>query len=241
MPSIITRGAASARGFGNALSSLVPEITDPVLGDFYKGGYYLGLINIGSDVYRLIISPKPQTSFGGILITGGGGTVPTLTTNDGKFNTDTLAPISLLCSSAKQLSINGYTDWYVPSRDELEMMYRYMKPAAGDNFVGARSNARGEVGVIANGVNQFSIPTGNAYTTTSPAQIPLTNFQTGGAQAIESGVYDVVLSSTVGADLWAGVPAALCTIWANGQQTIANPQSAFATRAMRRELYIPPP
>ena len=38
---------------------------------------------------------------------------------------------------AAGLSIGGYTDWYVPARDELERIWRYLRPTSANNYVTA--------------------------------------------------------------------------------------------------------
>lgn len=235
MPLQSARGAAAATGFGENLKQVAP-ITEPNIGDFYKGGYYFGMINIGADTYRLMVAPKAEGSIVAPMVTGGGGVVPDQTTNNGRFNTDTMAPISLCCATAKSLTINGFNDWYVASRDEAELLYRNLKATPDANFTGARANARGETGSTANGVNVNSVPPGDAYTTSVPGLTSVPLFRSGGAQAIEGASYDVFLASGVGAANWAdGVPAALCQLSSNGQQTIAGPQTGFTTRVIRRE------
>ncbi|MGN7007221.1 DUF1566 domain-containing protein, partial [Neisseria sp. P0008.S004] len=73
---------------------------------------------------------------------------------------------------ALQLNIAGHTDWYLPSRDELELCYRNLKPTDENNWASFRD-----------GDNPSSLPTGYPYTEQSPQQTSATAFQGGGSEA----------------------------------------------------------
>lgn len=107
---------------------------------------------------------------------------------------------------ARNLNIGGYTDWYIPARDELELMYRNLRPQTANNAIVRRSGgspqiidlssggAQSGIGdttsiVIANGVNANSEPVGAAYTTLVPARTSVALFQTGGAQALAATIH----------------------------------------------------
>lgn len=107
---------------------------------------------------------------------------------------------------ARNLNIGGYTDWYIPARDELELMYRNLRPQTANNAIVRRSGgspqiidlssggAQSGIGdttsiVIANGVNDNSEPVGAAYTTLVPARTSVALFQTGGAQALAATIH----------------------------------------------------
>lgn len=90
----------------------------------------------------------------------------------------------------------GYTDWYVPARDELELVWRNLKPVTNDNYAVANRydaaaytrDANLDDTVITNGTNRHSDPVGAAYTAGSPAQTSVAAFQsTTGAEKMEFG------------------------------------------------------
>jgi hypothetical protein len=95
---------------------------------------------------------------------------------------------------ANNLTINTYSDWYVPARDELELIWRNLKPITNNNYtVADRPTAAtpnyqnlGSLGDTANthGLNNNSDPQGVAYTTTVPGRTAVAAFQSGGAEAM---------------------------------------------------------
>jgi hypothetical protein len=106
----------------------------------------------------------------------------------------TVYPAAHFCND---LSIGGYSDWYLPARDELELIYRNLKPVTDNNYTvadratGATPDYKnlGSLGDTANthGLNNNSSPQGVAYTAGSPAQTGVAAFQTGGAEAMTFG------------------------------------------------------
>lgn len=106
----------------------------------------------------------------------------------------TVYPAAHFCND---LSIGGYSDWYLPARDELELIYRNLKPVTNNNYTttdrptGATPDYKnlGSLGDTANthGLNNNSSPQGVAYTTTVPGQTSVAAFQSGGAEAMTFG------------------------------------------------------
>lgn len=149
-----------------------PVPTEP--GTPYGGGFYAGRIMIAEQAYALVVAPKAQ---------GGGGilqwkTVQTSTDgtdsrNDGWANTQAmiqagsaLHPAAAFC---RGLNINGYNDWYLPSQDELEILYRAFKPTTRNNSTG-------------HGANPSAIPPTGNYTTGNPTQTSVAEFRSGGGE-----------------------------------------------------------
>jgi uncharacterized protein (TIGR02145 family) len=168
---------------------VVPSFPTPVTdaGVYFSqyGGYYAGgNINVDGTEYAIFVAPK-----------AGGEATLAWNTNDsiagayslynGRLNTLRLAdythPAAKFCSD---LNLNGFDDWHLPSNDELEIMYRFLKPTTDDNYTG-QSISRGRNTKI-NGVNPNSIPLEDGYTANDPSQTTATLFQEGNSEAFDT-------------------------------------------------------
>lgn len=153
--------------------------------------------------YRVIVSPKSsgETSSTKYKNANSAAPVATQTLTEGLKATlsmvaagsSTVYPAAHFCNN---LTINTYSDWYLPARDELELIFRNLKPVTDNNYTtanrltGGRDYKNlGSLGDTANthGLNNNSDPQGVAYTTTVPAQTSVAAFQTGGAEAMAYG------------------------------------------------------
>ena len=155
------------------------SITLPAIGAAFEGGFFTGRFALDGKIYALIVSPKANGEHDDIAygeygqeIAGAG------SFNDGMANTIAMADAgSDMARWALNLNIDGHTDWYIPSRDELELMYRNLKPTTRSNYV------------YRHGENPSSVPVGYPYTEESPAQTSVEDFQSGGAEAFEDEWY----------------------------------------------------
>jgi hypothetical protein len=185
----------------------------PAKGDQIGGGTYVGDIMVDGVVYGLIVAPKFTGDFSGIwhkknkLIKGAD------SPNNGRKNTEDMVaagcPIAL---EVRDHKIGGFDDWHIPSRDELEIMYRQLKPCDSINWT--RS-----------GVNASSVPVQNLYTETNPAQTTLRDFQEGGTEAMEPTWY---WSSTQCNEFTAWVQRFNC-----GYQLTNGKSDSYRARAVR--------
>lgn len=200
------------------------------IGRSYGGGYYAGTIKVSGQDYALILAPKSQGGDAGGLsyCTGTISNVGATSRNNGSANTTVLLsaagvyPAAQFCDG---LSINGFSDWYLPAKDELELIYRGFKPTTAANTLSWI------VGGNSNGDNPSSVPPNTGpYTSVTPAQTTLINFKVGGAEAFSDGYY---WSSTQDS-----VPENATTIWfSNGELTGVTISSTNPrTRAVRRVL-----
>jgi hypothetical protein len=174
-----------------------------VIGEPFGGGFFAGYISHtadGNPTHALIVAPRATGA------TGGGYTLTTnlkwadetvdvpahatligASSNfDGKANTDLM--MSLIADSTysagafpaaqfcADLSIGGFTDWYLPARFELDIAYFNLKPGTQVNNTGWGSNI-------------YSVPKrDNNYTDNYPQQTYVTAFNTS-AQAFVTGFH----------------------------------------------------
>ena len=160
----------------NALNKAVPAVLEtPAIGEVFEGGFFAGRFRIGPNEFALIVSPK---SIGETTMEWGayGKDVEAARSCfDGLTNTQAMAEAgSELAKWALALSIGGHADWYIPSRDELEICYRNLKPTSQENYCSLRD-----------GDNASSIPPGFLYTEQSPAQTTASVFQDGNTEAFD--------------------------------------------------------
>jgi hypothetical protein len=199
-----------------------------VIGEAFGGGYFAGYISHtadGNPTHALIVAPRA---------TGATGTGYTLTTNlqwktatttttgttspfDGAANTAAMVTAGIANHPAanfcKNLSIGGFTDWYLPSRDELDIAYFNLKPNSTANDTSS-------------GTNIYAVPRRNSgWTTTYPAQTTLTAFNT----SAEAFIADYHWSSTE-----VSATNGFILGFFNGSQPSTNKTTSLQVRAFRR-------
>jgi hypothetical protein len=183
-----------------------------------EGGYFAGIITINGQKFGIVVSPKEgdiaDQQWGPWknrdAIEGANSFF------DGQANTQAMAEAgSELAKAIQALNINGHTDWYLPARDELELVYRNLKPTDNRNF-------------RLSGDNPSSVPVGYAYSIDEPAQTMATEFQEDGEQALQPTWY------------WSSTQSSADLAWSqgfeDGDQTIDHKGDALRARAVRRFL-----
>jgi hypothetical protein len=141
-------------------------------GGAYGGGFFVGYITLSGQRYALIVSDNTGHVRNGDL-NGGSDNTGMLSTSDGKANM--AAYIARGRYSGGNDAVNfcknyrggGYSDWYLPSLFEAEMLYRNLKPTTGSNNT-------------AYGANVYATPNTANYLANNPAQTAATNFQRNG-------------------------------------------------------------
>ena len=190
----------------------------PAVGTAIDGGYFVGVINLAGEHYGLVVAPKdggehepaPWSKSAKAL-------AGTRSYCDGHANTAAMAKAgSALATWARGLDLGGYTDWYLPARDELELCYRQLKPWRDENYQ------------YRSGDNPSSVPAGYPYTDTDPPQTPVANFQDSGPDAFADDWY---WSSTqvAGAEQFAW-----CQDFGYGLQSRRRKTDELRARAVRR-------
>lgn len=151
----------------------IPTIIGTAMGD----GFYAGRFRIGEQAYALIVAPKDEGEHDDAIWIDNYKNVPGAKSyNDGLSNTIAMAEAgSEIAHWARDLRIGGHDDWYLPSQDELEIMYRNLKPTTRENYCYARS-----------GINLSAIEPTRPYTPDLPVQTLAEAFQAGGEQAFDT-------------------------------------------------------
>lgn len=191
----------------------------PVLGEPYGGGFYVAPIRHGGATFALIVSPKATGEHADTVWNKSTSAVAeALTFGDGYANTIAMAQAgSALAQWAVALRIGKFADWYLPSLDELELCYRYLKPSDAENYLYARS-----------GINvSAAVPT-YPYSATLPAQTTVTDFRRDGKEAFDTVWY---WSSTQHA---ATAGYAWSQDFGHGNQYNGHKGLKFRARAVRR-------
>ena len=164
-----------------------------VIGEPFGGGYFAGYISHtadGNPTHALIVAPTATGATGGNYtpltenkawaldqLAGNGTNYSTTTIGtvangafDGVANMAVFESIGIenfpAAEFCRNLRIGGYTDWYLPSRFELDIAYFNLKPTTQENNTSS-------------GINNYSVPEiTTSYTATYPAQSYVALFNT---------------------------------------------------------------
>ena len=117
------------------------------LGQKVEGGFFTGINRIGQVAYAIIVDPKSLQAQLEIK-TAFSATPNTQSVNDGWANTTNMDNINHPAARyCRTLTAGGYTDRHLPSRNELELCYRYLKPTANSNAVYSAKTFSGNLGL----------------------------------------------------------------------------------------------
>jgi hypothetical protein len=172
------------------------------IGDEFGGGYFAGYISHtenGVPTHALIVAPRATGATGGgytlttnlkwadetVDVPANGTLIGASSAFDGKVNTDLMMslianntysagafPAAQFCAD---LSIGGFTDWYLPSRSELDIAYFNLKPDTQINDTNW-------------GANIYSVPRRPRLNSRNfPIQTNLTAFNSAAQQAFPAG------------------------------------------------------
>ena len=183
--------AVNSAGAGSSVS-VSNKQPIPAIGDNVYGGYYAGMIDTtgsGGSRYLVIAGPKSLEKSGASFVwrASNSSNVPSATLNswDGLTATAAMAAVGGLTYPAAEYaysrsfsSTDGGSRWYLPAKDEFELLYRNLKPTTATN-----STLYGPAGG-----NPSSSPVGATYTSTAPGQTGVSLFREGNSQAL-SGWY----------------------------------------------------
>ena len=172
-----------------------------VIGEPFGGGFFAGYISHtadGNPTHALIVAPRATGAVNSNSIAWK--TTATATANtgsmfDGAANTAAMVAAGIANHPAAQfcvnLSIAGFTDWYLPSALEFDIAYFNLKPSTGSNVITSTS-----------GINAYSVPRRNSvWTAESPAQTTVALFA-GGTEALALDSWSSTESSAANAYDW---------------------------------------
>ena len=201
------------------------DVAPTVIGQAYGGGYYAGQIGVSSvATHYLVVGPLSTAENAGAKWDNKNTATPGAdSVIDGPQNTadmvadgsSTVYPAGHFCND---LTIGGFSDWYMPAKNELEVCYYNLKPTTSTNNT-----------TTGNGINANAVPSrGSKYTAGSPAQTSATDFKTAtGTEPFSAAWY---WSSTE-----SSATAAASQFFGTGYQYIDHVKSASnRVRAIRR-------
>jgi hypothetical protein len=210
-----------------ALGGMNVQLFDPtppppsVIGQSYGGGYYAGVVSTtanGTANYRLVVSPKASGSATRQFKTTKTNDPGATSVIDGPTNTanmnDASHPAAQFCTG---LTIGGYTDWYLPSKKEYEILFYNLKPSTYSNTPNGDSD------------NPYSVPSraGANYLSGTPAQTSATDFRDTGTEYFATFVYYLTGTQYNANYAWG-------KSFTNGTQVTMYKNVGYKIRAIRR-------
>ena len=182
--------AHNSKGYGSYSSSTGTATTSTAppsaIGAAYQGGYYAGSISTagnGIADYYLVIGPKSTTQNNYRYQY-----FPTTSTPGATSRVDGAANSTALNDSghpaayfSKGLTVGGYSDWYLPAPNELEIVYYNLKPNVTANYTGSGANP--------NAVPARSSNYTGGNPASNPAQTSVAIFQLLGGQCMDQTNY----------------------------------------------------
>ena len=192
----------------------------PAIGEAFGGGFFAGQIDQSGTIYNLVVGPVASAQNASIAYKNANTDTPYADSDiDGPQNTvdivadgnSTVYPAGHFCND---LVIGGFSDWYMPAKNELEVCYFNLKPTT-------------QVNVTNSGINTNAVPSrGSNYTTGDPAQTSATDFQDTGAEDFTAGNY------------WSSTESTTSRAWRqgfnNGGQSAVLKYYTLRVRAVRR-------
>jgi hypothetical protein len=192
-----------------------------VIGQAYGGGFYAGQIGVsGVATHYIIVGPVASAENSGKqykdaqTATAGADSVidgPQNTADMVADGSSTVYPAAHFCND---LVIGGFSDWYMPAKNELEVCYYNLKPTTASNNTSS-------------GTNTNAVPSrGSNYTSGTPAQTSATDFKDTGAEDFAASSY------------WSSTESSSTYAWeqffSSGYQASFYKTSSRRVRAIRR-------
>jgi hypothetical protein len=203
-----------------ASNSVTPNL---VIGQAFGGGFFAGQISTaGNSIadYNLVVGPVASAESSSKQYKNANtATAGADSVIDGPQNTadivadgnSTVYPAAHFCND---LVIGGFSDWYMPAKNELEVCYYNLKPTTTSNNTSS-------------GINANAVPArASNYTAGTPAQTSATAFKDTGAEDFALAFY---WASTENSAMAAGIQ-----YFGYGLQILSNKTGSYRVRAIRR-------
>jgi hypothetical protein len=191
----------------------------PPIGAAFGGGFFAGQISTTADgvaTHNLVVGPLSSAQSTLQWKTTNTTTAGTSSVIDGPTNSANMNnashPAAQFCEG---LTIGGFSDWYMPAKNELEVCYFNLKPTTTSNQTSS-------------GTNTNAVPSrGSNYTSGTPAQTSAAAFQSGGSEAFTATFY------------WASTEGSATSAWDQhfgfgGQYDSDSKGYSLRVRAIRR-------
>ena len=215
-------GATQAVFMNQRSFGLPPPPPPGAIGSAYQGGFYAGDISVagnGVASHHLVVAPLSTGQTQNQWKNTRTATPGADSDIDGPQNTadmvadgnSTVYPCAHFCNDAV---IGGFSDWYMPAKNELEVCYFNLKPTTASNNTNS-------------GINPNAVPArASNYTSGNPAQTSAAAFQSGGAEPFAAAIY---WSSTEFSANYARRQ-----FFSSGRQYDSPKTSSYRVRAVRR-------
>ena len=208
------------------------------IGQVHPGGHFAGVNRIRNRCYAVIISrasserPLPVKTDNSATL-GAGSTI------DGWANTQAMCdsdhPAAAYC---RTLEIDGCADFYLPSKNELEICYRNLKPTLTDNITYiADWNIRPLH--YENGTNTSSIPPGRPYSNSDPSVTLVLCFKRVSEQVRSIGEFFTKRPYHSSTELTKSISFSVTQVFDCGFQDYTfKARNYYLVRAVRRQLIV---
>ena len=141
------------------------------IGSPFGGGFFAGQITQSGSTYNLDVGPDASAQDQKQWKTAATTTAGPTSVIDGPANSTAMNnashPAAQFCEG---LSIGGFSDWYMPAKNELEVCYYNLKPTTQSNNTSS-------------GINANAVPArASNYTAGTPSQTTATDFKNTGTE-----------------------------------------------------------
>ena len=227
---VYATNSAGNSASSSSSNSITTSVAPPsAIGAAYQGGYYAGSISTtanGVATHYLVVGPNSSAVASKKWKNASTTTSGAQSTIDGPSNTSVMTNSTTFPAGSYTLglTVGGYSNWYMPAKYELNVIYYNLKPQTGANNTGQNGSPDGS--------NPYSVPARSAFTSGDPAQTSASAFQAGGAQAFnDNGLTAYYWSSTEDTSY---ITTAFIGYFGNGAQYSFNKTSTYNVRAVRR-------